>query len=378
MSPASPGLEQESGASTLFPNSFVEVHAFGSQGAFLTFENEYLSDNSLDGSFDLTEIGINFSRQLTDTLRFGVQLFAQKQGRKGSFRPLVDWFNLDWRFRDWLGLRAGRLKIPYGLYNEIQDVDAARVPVLLPQSVYPLQGREILFAHSGVELYGFVGLGSGGGLEYRLFGGSILLADFPLVAVGAGFEADTRLPWIFGGRLIWETPLDGLRFSGSIQWAHIDSTAFIPTFDPIDITNDSYQWVASAEYRMPWMTVTAEYSRWSADQSSSNPALSPPIDDTSERAYVMFTTRVTPWLTPGAYYAVYYPTVSNRVGPENRQHDVALTLRFDLNQFWLVKLEGHYFNGTAGLLDPLRLGVFDLSSADTHWGALFVKTTVTF
>jgi hypothetical protein len=55
----------------------------------------------------------------------------------------ADWFYLDYRFQDWFGLRAGRLKIPYGLHNEVQAIDSARVPVLLPQSVYPLQGREM-------------------------------------------------------------------------------------------------------------------------------------------------------------------------------------------------------------------------------------------
>ena len=29
------------------------------------------------------------------------------------------------------------------------------------------------------------------------------------------------------------------------------------------------------------------------------------------------------------------------------QHDVAATLRFDINSHWLVKLEGHYMTGTA-------------------------------
>lgn len=373
-----PAAEQDSPDLPFLMDRFVEIHAFGSQGAFITFENDYIDDDSTEGSFDFTEVGINFSREFSDSLRFGVQFFAQNEGRRGSFRALIDWFNIDWRFRDWMGFRAGRLKIPYGLFNEIRDIDAARIPILLPQSVYPLQGREILFSHTGAELYGYIPIGPAGDLGYRAFIGSILLSDFPLVAVGAGFEADTRLPWIYGGRLMWETPLEGLRFAGTFQRLHVDSRVFIPTLDPIKINNYSYQWVASAEYRMPWVTVTAEYARWNADQKSSDPVLSPPIDDTAERWYVMVSAPVTPWLQTAAYYALDYPSVRNRSGFQNRQHDVALTLRFDLNLYWLVKLEGHYYNGAAGLLDPLRLGVFDLSTAQEHWGALFVKTTATF
>ena len=29
-------------------------------------------------------------------------------------------------FADWLGMRAGRVKIPFGLYNEVNDVDSGR------------------------------------------------------------------------------------------------------------------------------------------------------------------------------------------------------------------------------------------------------------
>ena len=39
----------------------------------------------------------------------------------------ADWFDLDYRWKDWLGLRAGRVKLPYGLYNDTSDIDAARV-----------------------------------------------------------------------------------------------------------------------------------------------------------------------------------------------------------------------------------------------------------
>jgi hypothetical protein len=31
---------------------------------------------------------------------------------------------------------------PFGLYNEINDIDAARAAILLPQSVYPAQNRD--------------------------------------------------------------------------------------------------------------------------------------------------------------------------------------------------------------------------------------------
>ena len=65
--------------------------------------------------------------------------------------------------------------MPFGLYNEINDVDAARVPILLPQGVYPISSRDYLLAQTGMELYGRLATGALGALDYRLFGGTIFI-----------------------------------------------------------------------------------------------------------------------------------------------------------------------------------------------------------
>jgi hypothetical protein len=88
--------------------------------------------------------------------------------------------------------------------------------------------------------------------------------------------------------------------------------------------------------------------------------------------------RLASWFQPGAYYSTYFPDVHDREGREHRQHDVAVTFRFDINEHWLVKLEGHYMEGTAGLLNPLRLSTQDISTAEKYWGAFFAKTTAQF
>jgi len=53
------------------------------------------------------------------------------------------------------------------------------VAILLPQSVYPLQARNFLFAQTGAEIYGFVRLPGAGAIEYRLFGGTIFIDPRP-------------------------------------------------------------------------------------------------------------------------------------------------------------------------------------------------------
>src|SRR3989475_517531 len=152
----------------------LQIHGFVSQGFLLTSDNNYLA-NSSRGSFEFSEVGVNITLPATDRLTLGVQVFTRKLGPIGDYRGSLDWYYLDYHWRDWLGFRAGRVKLPFGLYNDSSDIDSARTAVLLPQSIYPAQNRDFLLAQTGAEIYGYTGLGSGGALDYRLYAGTIFL-----------------------------------------------------------------------------------------------------------------------------------------------------------------------------------------------------------
>src|SRR3712207_689883 len=77
----------------------LQAHGFASQGFLLTTGNEYLVTDSKKGSFQFSEVGLNFTRDLTERLRFGAQFLAQNFGPAGSYTPKVDWFYLDHRVR---------------------------------------------------------------------------------------------------------------------------------------------------------------------------------------------------------------------------------------------------------------------------------------
>ncbi len=130
-------------------SSPIEIHGFVSQGFIWSAKNEYLA-KSKGGSFEFNETALNFTNQVTDSLRMGFQLLAHDLGPMGNYKPQFDWFYLDYQYRDWLGFRAGRIKMPFGLFNEVQDIDVARVPILLPQSIYQSDHREYAFAQSGL------------------------------------------------------------------------------------------------------------------------------------------------------------------------------------------------------------------------------------
>jgi hypothetical protein len=359
------------------PFKDIEVHAFLSQGFIKTTDNEYLTKSHL-GSFDFSEFGINFTRQLGEDFRTGVQIFSRKLGPNTGFDAKLDWFYLDYHPSDRLGLRFGRIKLPFGLYNASSDVDAARVPILLPQSVYPTQNRDYLLAQTGFELYGTTGRASAGLLEYRVYGGTIFIdvANTPGSTVQI---QDLNVPYVAGSRLLWETPFVGLRLAGSIQALRLDTSAiFNSTLPAVTVQIPALLWVGSAEYAKNDLTLTAEYSRWNLKSgNSSNPTLFPETSVTSERAYAMASYRLESWLVPGLYYSVLFSNVDLRSARQGHQHDLAATLRFDLNSFWLVKLEGHYMRGTASLSSSLN-GNVPASALKETWGAFLVKTTAYF
>jgi hypothetical protein len=372
----------------------LEIHAFVSQGFLVTTSNNYLAKSS-EGSFELTEVGINFTKPLTDDLRVGIQLFARDLGPLGNYEAQLDWFYIDYRWADWLGFRAGRVKLPFGLYNEINDVDSARTFVLLPQSLYPVEQRDFLLAQTGVELYGYVDLKRAGGIDYRLYGGTIFLdPDRAVSEPGSPIRLkDINIPYVAGARVLWETPLTGLRAGGSVQLLRLDIDV---TADPmvaaqlqaagqlpadfngtIETELHMLLWAGSIEYVAGDLLIAAEYSWWYGELESSAVAVVKEEDVTNERMYVMAAYRVTPWLQPGAYYALYFEDTEDRDRRSKRQHDTALTLRFDVNEHWLIKLEGHYMHGTAALTSRLNDGV-PPAQLEPDWFVFIAKTTAYF
>jgi hypothetical protein len=367
---------------------FVEIHGFVSQGVIKISGNNYLVKDSEDGSLEFSEAGINFTKMLGDNLRVGIQLFARDLGAIGDYKPQLDWYYLDYRFTDWFGLRAGRLKLPLGLYNETSDIDSARIPVFLPQSLYPTQSRDYFLAQTGGELYGFVPLGGAGALDYRAYAGTIFI-DLP--SYSAAGTTSVSIPYLYGARLMWNTPLQGFRLGGSAQRLRLnldyapnrDVLATYPMPLPADFKGVVELGVpvtiaiASLEVAVDDFLFAAEYLREWVSIESSLPSVYPESEQTTEGYYAMASYHVTPWFAPGVYYSVRYPNVDDRHGRDAYQRDLALSVRYDLTQHWLLKLEGHYMVGTAGL-DPALNDNQPRSELTRDWGAFFAKTTAYF
>jgi hypothetical protein len=287
--------------------------------------------------------------------------------------------------------------MPYGLYNEYADIDASRTAVLLPQSVYPIRNRSALLSHTGFSLYGSQRIGEAGALDYQAWLGTLLIPENALTIDGASFdEIDTK--YVAGVQLFWRTPIEGLRVGGTFIR---NSIIFDLTLDPANVAalimaglvpadykgdlkiwqRPNTWWIGSIELvRGNWL-LAGEYSRTYMRQSTSLPDLIPTIEDKNERFYAMVTRRFSQHIELGAYYSHLYLDPSDRGGHDTTkyskryyayQRDLAASLRYDVTDQWLWKLEGHFIDGTADLdtvrnPDPTRF-----------WGLFLLKTTVTF
>jgi hypothetical protein len=135
--------------------------------------------NTKDGSFEFAEILIGASSQLSEKCRAGAQLISRDFGTLGNFETQLDWGYGDYRFYEQIGIRAGKMKLPRGLYNEARDVDGARTNILLDQGMYPEDWRSFITSFQGVGLYGVLEKPGSqwGSLDYQIYAGTINIPD---------------------------------------------------------------------------------------------------------------------------------------------------------------------------------------------------------
>ncbi|HEV7557538.1 MAG TPA: hypothetical protein VGO00_18870, partial [Kofleriaceae bacterium] len=373
----------------------IEIHGFVSEGGFWSTDNDYIGKSSR-GSLELFEVGLNVSTEVADRLRVGVQLFARNDGAFDDLSPRVDWAFLDYQWKPWLGLRAGIIKMPFGLYNEYTDIDSARLPILMPQSIYSIRERDVLISHRGFSIYGNRELGSAGDLEYQAWLGALIIPENATTVSGATLDSiDDK--YVAGVQAFWHPPVDGLRVGGTYVRTSID---FNLTFTPESIAtlvmlgleppgydgkvsvfeHPEQLVIGSVEYaRGDWL-LAAEYARAFTHTRTTIPALIPTSDTDAESFYAMAAYRLSERFETGLYYADGYADVHDRHGHDPKylqnyqafQHDLTVSLRYDVNDHWLWKAEVHGIDGALGI------STIDTPNPVQFWALFLVRTTVTF
>jgi hypothetical protein len=195
----------------------VEVHGFGDWAFGRTDGNIYLS-GARPARYDDASLALNVNATVSDRLRIVGQA-AWEDGPDGTDVDL-DYSFAEWRFSDRLHMRAGKVKQPFGISAEVFDVGTLRPFAALPQAVYGPAGL-VGETYKGVGLTGNVGLKGGWSLDYDVYGGGQGLEELlPPENVARGEAVEETIEHentrdMLGGRLVFETPITGLRIGAS-------------------------------------------------------------------------------------------------------------------------------------------------------------------
>jgi len=187
-----------------------------------------------------------------------------------------------------------------------------------------------------------------------------------------------------GLQLWWNPPVTGLRVGLAVD----ESLGFSYDYwvnpliggpGAINSSIDSTVLHSSLEYQRKNWTFQAEYlGRY---QSVDNTASGRPYNAGSGHAaadtwYVDASYRFNKRIETGIYYTEAYNNIYDRGNPAQYQKDLALSLRFDVTDWWIFKVEGHYLHGT-GLLHNNSANPI-VGQDDRGWFMLDLKTTVSF
>lgn len=339
----------------------VDIHGFISQGFVSSNAYNYLTHNSKDGSFGYNEMGINFSKQLNNKLRIGMQLFSRDLGDVSNNKILLDWAFADYRFHDWFGVRVGKMKLPLGLYNETRDMDMLRTCIVLPQGSYMDLTRDTLIATNGAGIYGHRELGDSGSIDYQLLVG-VLPTDIDngmgksfnshMASSGGVINKDFNSDTTYTGALWWEPPLEGFKLGYSFIHAPSEFPIVFSGTVETTVQVTTLRQIFSAELTWSNLVLRTEYMERKAESSVFGISTS----STTQSYYFLVSYAFNDLFTLGAYYSELYPDKDDKDGNNQTSNhmawekDFALTLRFNINEYWIFKLEGHLVDGTANVL----------------------------
>lgn len=383
-----------------FDMDSIKIHGFLSQGYLKTDHNNFMAETE-DGTFQFNEFGLNFTTRLSDNLTTGIQFFGRDMGEVGNDEVKVDWAYLDYRWRDWAGVRIGKTKLVYGLYNESREFDMLRTSVLLPQSVYVEVFRDSVSTIQGIEFYGNIPTQSFGSFSYSLNlgvvpfkagdGVSQAIDNFTAKFKFKVGTLDSDYATAYG--ITWETPLEGLRFRYSwldIHGLKSTGSAYFPIPDgtAIDSYNLEYQLVRfhflSGEYTIGNLTLASEYMEMDLfDKINFGPVVA--YENTPYQGwYVSGSYRFNGVFSLGLSYSEFYNNTNDKDGHlqvaagkkdyQTWQKTYTVSTKFDINQFWLFKLEASYNDGF-GAVQPVYN---DPAKLEPYWWLFAAKATVSF
>ena len=152
----------------------IHWHGYASWGYGRTNGNSFDAGEH-NGDYHNFNFAMAMSTLLTERVRVSAQVAVTSEHDANVFD--VNYAQVEWRLRDALRLRLGRVRQPFGLYTEVFQVGTLRPFFSLPHSLYGPSGTVSQF-FTGASISGGRSLGNQWELEYDAYTGHI---DLPTV-----------------------------------------------------------------------------------------------------------------------------------------------------------------------------------------------------
>ncbi len=344
---------------------YLQIHGFASQAFISTSDNDVFGNTDDDGSFGFTEVGLNALLRPLPRLQLSAQVLSRRAGEGNTGSPRLDFGFADYRLysheTNQFGIRVGRLKNPFGFYNDTRDVAFTRPSILLPQSIYFDRTRNLGLSGDSVQLYGesaHTSLGSVSA-QFGVWLPVVSDRDTELALVGSAPGNLTReVSYI--GRGIYESNDNRLRLAVSGIWLNV---GYNPSAnDRLDSGMIQFSPVYfSAQYNTEKWSLTSEYAiRHFKLRNFNDPGGLDSLNFFGESYYFQGEYRFTPKWEAFLRYDVLFTDRSDRDGSEfaaatgRPRHtrfakDLATGLRWNVTPSFMLRAEYHYVNGTAWL-----------------------------
>ena len=340
-----------------------QLHGFASLTLVNTTDNNLFGQSDDQVSKDFREVGVNASWRVTPALQLSAQLLSRVAGEidNGGVRldyGLVDWAALsseDGRG----GIRLGRVKTAYGLYNMTRDVPFTRPSIILPQSIYFERTRNLTVSADGAELY-FERYGESGMLSASFAYGQPQTdadaAKVALVGLNRPGSVDSKLAPDL--QVMYEGA--GSRYRLAFTALRLD-LRYRPGYGDVLMAGrfKLTPLIFSAQYNAEAWSLTSEYAFRRTSVDDFGPFFYNGKAD-GQSYYVQGTYRLAPQWEALVRYDAYYADKDDRDGKDfaaatrlprftRFAKDWTVGLRYDVTPQFMLRAEVHRVDGTGFL-----------------------------
>lgn len=368
----------------------LQIHGFASQAFLLSSENNFFGDSDGNGSFDFRELGLNASWRPVPNLLLSAQMISRRAGESDDGDLRLDYGLFDYSLisseAGRLGLRFGRIKNPYGLYNETRDVPSTRPSILLPQSIYFDRSRSLAQSGDGALAYGELWTESGD-ILFHFGAGNPVLGDreSETAFLTRDFPGELEDDLSYIGRVLYERDGGRVRLALSAVEANIDydpGASF-----PNDLLAGSLRLqprALSAQYNAQHWSLTAEYAQIKVQTKGLG--IIPDQRLTGESYYLQAAYRFNDKWQALVRYDVLYADEDDRDGEAFAQatglpahnrfaKDLTVGLSWNITPSFMLRAEYHNVNGTGWLT---ALDNPNISEIEQHWDLFILQASYQF